>query len=374
MRVALIQKNFHPNSVGLLSGLQARGHEVLNIAQYTTGTKSGADSIDVPTVGIPYGPVSEAILGRRRKRLDKFGMPRLELLRRTLYEFRPQVVIAKELRVPALVGSVIGRTLGAKVVLMWDKPKRGRKHPILATVARPLLPRLKFHTGHFGPIDRDVDFGLLGESRLLPYPVHPGPHPQRRLASLSSNSDRPVRIVTVGSLNNRRKRNPMLLEAIEAAGVRDRVEITFVGLGDEDSRDFRAIRDLEARFGWPSSEIILNISHREVLERLAEKDLFILPSRNEPFSVVVPEAMSRGLPVICSDTNGARVCFEDGVSGFVFPTDSVEALGQYIRQFVDDGSLLHDMALSAYERVIEELTPERWAERFEALVTDGHRR
>lgn len=374
MKIALLQKNFHSNSIGLLSGLQARGHEVLNVVNYTAGTKSGSDSVDVRTVGIPYGAMSRRLLGSSKKRLDYHGMPRFGLLLRTLRSFRPDVVIIKEPRVSALVGGAMAQMLGARVVLMQDKPKRGRKHPFLVTLGRVLLPRVKFHTGHFGPIDADVRFGLMGCSRLLPYPVRPGPHPRARLRTIANNPEHQVRIVTVGSLNNRRKRNAMLLEAIESAGVRDRVAVTFIGLGDEQSRDFRAIRELESRLGWTASEIVLNLRHPEVMERLSGQDVFVLPSRNEPFSVAVPEAMSRGLPVICSDTNGSRVCFEDGISGFVFPTDSVETLGQCIRRFVDDRSLLHEMSIAAHDRVIDQLTPERWAERFELLVVEGHRR
>lgn len=374
MKILLLQKNFHSNSIGLISGLQARGHEVLNVVHYTTGTKSGSGSVNVPTVGIPYGAMSGILLGSRKKRLDKHGMPRMRLLLNTIRDFRPDVVIAKEPRVSALIGGTIARMLGARVVLMQDKPKRGRKHPLLVTVGRVFLPRVKFHTGHFGTIDADVRFGLMGTSRLLPYPVRPGPHPRARLRNVMNSPEHPIRIVTAGSLNNRRKRNVMILEAIEAAGVRNSVTVTFIGLGDEQSRDFRAIRQFESRLGWRESDIVLNLRHPQVMELLSEQDLFVLPSRNEPFSVVIPEAMSRGLPVICSDTNGSRVCFENGISGLVFPTDSVEALGRCIKQFVDDRSLLHDMAIAAHDRVRNQLTPERWAKRFESLVVEGCRK
>lgn len=374
MRIALLQKNFHPNSIGLIRGLLAREHEVLNVVQYASGIKSGTGSVEVPTVLIGYGRMSQWLLGGRKKVLDQRGLPNIGRLFRTLRGFRPEVFIAKELRAQALVGALIARSLGAKVVLMQDKPKRGRKHRMLATVGRWMVPKLKFHTGHFGAVGEDLRFGLMGTSRLLPYPVEPGPQPQDRLDSLSIESDRPVRIVTVGSLNNPRKRNAMLLEAIASAGIRDRVAVTFIGLGDEASKDLREIRDLEARLGWAASDIVLNLRHPEVLERLSEHDLFVLPARNEPFGAVVLEAMSRGLPVICSDTCGARVCFEDGISGFVFPTDSVEMLGQLIHRFVEDRSLLREMALAAHDRVTDRLTPERWAEGLETLVSEGHRR
>jgi glycosyltransferase involved in cell wall biosynthesis len=373
MRIAFVQKNFHPNSVGLIEGLVGRGHEVLNLVQYIKGTKSGAGEVDVTSVVIPYGRSSAALLRRSVKTLDRRALPRFRPLLSALARYRPDVVIVRETRAVALVAAAIGRTLGARTILMWDKPKSLRKMRLLATLGRPLLPRRRIHMGHFGSIGTDIRLLGVGRSRLLPYPVELGPDPRRRLEAVLADPQHRVRIVAVGSLNNARKRNPMLIDAIVRAGVADEVDVTFIGLGHEGSSQLLEIRAKEQHWGITPSQILLNIAHPEVLERLADQHIFVIPSRNEPFSVVVPEAMSRGLPVICSDTNGARVCFVEGESGFVFPTDSVDVLADRIRQLVRDRQLLHRMSLAAYERARTELAPDVWAERFERLVEEGHR-
>jgi len=56
--------------------------------------------------------------------------------------------------------------------------------------------------------------------------------------------------------------------------------------------------------------------------------VFILPSKYEPWGVVVAEAMAAGLPVIASDACGATVeLVRDNYNGFVFdPTDGAELL------------------------------------------------
>jgi len=56
--------------------------------------------------------------------------------------------------------------------------------------------------------------------------------------------------------------------------------------------------------------------------------VFILPSRYEPWGVVVAEAMAAGLPVIASDACGATVeLVRDNYNGFVFdPSNGVELL------------------------------------------------
>lgn len=51
----------------------------------------------------------------------------------------------------------------------------------------------------------------------------------------------------------------------------------------------------------------------------AVADIFALPSREEPWGVVVLEAMACGLPVVVSDKVGARDLVDEGDTGFVLP-------------------------------------------------------
>lgn len=370
MRVAFVQKNFHPNSVGLIRGLQERGHTVLNVIQYYR-LPPDQNEVDVTSVVIPYGRVSRAIHARSsKKRLDRRAFPRLLVLSRELRRFRPDVIIVKEARAAALIAGFVGRFLGAKVVLMCDKPRPFRKIPWLATVGRLFLPRIKFHMGHAGRIGEDLPLGPAGVSRLLPYPVTTGQDPTTRVAAMLADRNRPIRIVSIGSLDNPRKQKWMVVEAIAAAGLHRSVEVTFMGLGSETSRGYLAIRDAEARLGLPASTILLNLPHTQVLDQLSSFDLSVLPAKKELFGAVIPEAMANGVPTICSDTCGSRICFEDGISGLVFATDSVEDLASKIALLVRDRALLGRVTLAAYEAARSRLDPSAWGAAFEQLLAD----
>ena len=50
-------------------------------------------------------------------------------------------------------------------------------------------------------------------------------------------------------------------------------------------------------------------------------DIFAMPSMNDSFGMVVLEAMMAGLPVIITETVGARDLIESGNQGFVLPDD-----------------------------------------------------
>lgn len=70
--------------------------------------------------------------------------------------------------------------------------------------------------------------------------------------------------------------------------------------------------------------------------------VFVLPSRHEPWGLIVNEAMSAGCAVIVSDDVGAHAdLITNGVEGFVYPFGDISALtGSLVR-------LLHDPATAA---------------------------
>jgi UDP-glucose:(heptosyl)LPS alpha-1,3-glucosyltransferase len=72
----------------------------------------------------------------------------------------------------------------------------------------------------------------------------------------------------------------------------------------------------------------------DIREAFAGADLFAFPTFYDPCSLVVPEAMSAGLPVITTEQNGAADLIDEGVNGFVIEepwalaqlTDRIEQL------------------------------------------------
>jgi glycosyltransferase involved in cell wall biosynthesis len=90
---------------------------------------------------------------------------------------------------------------------------------------------------------------------------------------------------------------------------------------------------------------------------------FVLPSRFEPWGVVIHEACAAGLPIVCSSSCGAVPSLvEDHWNGFVVEPGSVESLASALRRvhLLDDGQR-DDMGWRSTE-VARRYTPERWAQ------------
>jgi glycosyltransferase involved in cell wall biosynthesis len=73
----------------------------------------------------------------------------------------------------------------------------------------------------------------------------------------------------------------------------------------------------------------------QLLEKMKEGGVFVLPSTYEPWGVVLHEYASAGFPIICSDACGAAIAFvKDGYNGFVVPTGNVELLTQAMLKII----------------------------------------
>ena len=78
---------------------------------------------------------------------------------------------------------------------------------------------------------------------------------------------------------------------------------------------------------------------------------FVLPSRSEPWGVVLHEFTAAGLPILCSDCCGAATNFLiDGLNGYRFKTNDSQSLGQQMRRIIRlDDSELYRMSLYSHQ-------------------------
>jgi glycosyltransferase involved in cell wall biosynthesis len=91
--------------------------------------------------------------------------------------------------------------------------------------------------------------------------------------------------------------------------------------------------------------------------------VFILPSRVEPWGVVLQEAAAAGCPLICSDACGASVhLLQEGFNGLRFSAGKVDELARsMLRMSAAPPERLVQMGRASVA-LAEQFTPERWAQ------------
>ena len=118
--------------------------------------------------------------------------------------------------------------------------------------------------------------------------------------------------------------------------------------------------------------VIIHPPTAEIIDVYQQHAMLLLTSRYEPFGMVLPEAMSCGLPVVAFDCPyGPADIIKDGVDGFLIKNRSITDFADRICQLIENKNLRIQMgkaaALSARRYSANEIMP-RWKDLFERIV------
>ncbi len=113
------------------------------------------------------------------------------------------------------------------------------------------------------------------------------------------------------------------------------VTLSLVGVGvPEEAAKKNFPAGLHARI-----HAVPKVSGEKIPQVYADHDLFIFPSLFESMSLVVPEAMASGMPVVTTRTCGMQDIIEDGASGMLVTPRNSEMLTEKIRVLLKDKEL-----------------------------------
>jgi len=267
----------------------------------------------------------------------------------------------------ALHGLLAAKSLGIPVLMRaepWlkDRPRSGvtlaaKKFyfSILRHLIAAALPIGKLNTQYWRT--------YLGEKFplfLMPYAVDNAYFQQRSAAAASTRAQLQVElgldparpVILFASKLQTRKRCIDLLEAYAQLspgnGQEPHPYLLIVGDGEE-----RAALEMRAReLGWDSIRF-LGFRNQSELPRFFDLcSVFVLPSRYEPWGLIVNEVMNAARTVIVSDDVGSCPdLVEDGVTGFVFPAGNVSALADALRRVFATPQTASGMGRNAFQRV-----------------------
>lgn len=103
----------------------------------------------------------------------------------------------------------------------------------------------------------------------------------------------------------------------------------------------------------------------------AAADLFVLPTRYDPFANATLEALASGLPVVTTVTNGAAELLVEGREGSVLPSGSPEAVARALGDWLTPGRA--EQARPAARRLAERFSIEATARETEKVLQEAAR-
>lgn len=203
-------------------------------------------------------------------------------------------------------------------------------------------------------------FGSRVPQFLMPYAVdngyfsqlaeHAAPREPELRAELGLAPERQV--ILFASKLQTRKHADHLLEAyrsfLSSRTQQDRPYLVIVGDGEQ-----RAALESRSRELGLEDIRFAGFRNQSELPRFFQlADVFVLPSRHEPWGLIVNEAMAAGCPVIVSTDVGSHAdLVTDGVEGFVFPVGDVPALTQALHRIFASPTTAAQMGQQARARI-----------------------
>ena len=196
----------------------------------------------------------------------------------------------------------------------------------------------------------------------------------QRLVALAEGSSGPNRpraahphLVNLGTFEHK-KGHDLLLRAFARLLERfPQAHLTIVGRKGPTFESTRALtKELRLQ---DRVTISPDASHELALAALRDADVFVLPSRNEAFSVAMLEAGAIGKPVVAANVCGVPELVEDHESGILVPPENVDALLAGIVEVLENPAAAAAYGQALQRRVRETFTAEVTFQRYLALVS-----
>lgn len=175
--------------------------------------------------------------------------------------------------------------------------------------------------------------GKLGEIEVIPYGF-PTINKKRIYKPFEG---RKIKMLFVGGLSQG-KGLSYLFDALK--NFEHKIELTVVGKG--------AIDKCPAlKTALKTVNYIPSLPHDEVLQLMAQQDLFVFPSLFEGFGLVITEAMSQGTPVITTDRTCGPDIITHGKDGWIVQAGQTGPIKKLFQEFINNPYLLQDAGKQA---------------------------
>lgn len=136
----------------------------------------------------------------------------------------------------------------------------------------------------------------------------------------------------------------------------------FVG-GDTKEINAKSFADEVSKRGLNQTVIYHGRKYGIEKEKIYDKtDIFILPTENETFGLVILEAMAHKIPVITTDEGGIPDVIIDGRNGLIAEKRNPESLANCIITLLNNPELRHNMGEDGYMRLLNKFTEEKFEE------------
>ena len=140
------------------------------------------------------------------------------------------------------------------------------------------------------------------------------------------------------------------------------IELNIHGQGDEEA----SLKALQKELAISGENLKINGWLDDISGSLDACDIFALPSRDEPFGIVMIEAMSRGTTLVSTKTQGPRQVLDDS-NAYLVEIDDVDSLYNGLKSAIDNPEEAFKRASNGLQLYKEQYYKEVVVEKLEKL-------
>lgn len=293
-----------------------------------------------------------------------------------LYKFRPTVIFATAFSLWTVYALVFKLFTGARVIILWEgnSPSTDFRKSRVRITLRKLMGR--FADAGASNMKAGVEYlnTVIGmsHSKLLHHPYEVPNASVLCSAEDTPKLDRFQRptFLFVGSLIAR-KGWSTLIEAANLLTKRgiDSFSLIVIGSGHQAKELNALVRSYKLEH---QVHQVGKVAYQKLGSYYRAADVFVFPTHEDTWGLVLLEAMAFGKPVLCSINAGSKELVNHGENGFVFDSHNPEELADYMARFITDPSLISRFGARASEAVAP-YTPARAAQALASLARGNFR-
>jgi glycosyltransferase involved in cell wall biosynthesis len=287
---------------------------------------------------------------------------------KVLRRLRPDIVIIRDpYRVFSFIATLYSSFLKAKIIF-YTQENLLRVRNRRTRIKQQLMIRL-FRAAWMVPIKSD-DVRQGKPIKHMYYVPLPIPIPS---CSREREHTEEIRILMIGKYNQERKNHLLLINAVNCLKEKYNLKLTIVGECSRDQQVFRFERIRKSVDSLGLSNIIdmqRDVPYHQIGDLYKAHDVFVLPAVDEQYGISVTEALGYGMPVICTDTCGARFNIKNGENGYIIKSNCLKALTDALESLVCRKEALEQMSRNSKRYVMDNLSGTIFYERFVGLVQE----
>ena len=202
--------------------------------------------------------------------------------------------------------------------------------------------------------------------KILPYPIDD----EVKIVKKDFKNDRLLKISVYATLQER-KGQDIFVKAVKLLPKKIRSQCIFELVGEEAQPGFKKNVLDPIASGINEIKYVKLIKNRKLYHSsLDNVDILCCPSREDPYPLVVIDALMHGCPVILSDHVGEKDIIEEMENGVVFESKNAEHLAKCLRKIIEHKDNLPSMSKRARETFLENFDYLECSKKFAAIMEE----